>query len=322
MKALSASGTSTALTTILAPIAWGTTYITITEFLPDDRPLFVAASRVLPASLVLLGVGVLHHRPNPRTMDWRQLATLSLFNFGMFFPLLIVAIYRLPGGVAAAVGGLQPLFVALAGYIVSGVKPKRLDLAIGMVAALGVTMVVVSPGAQIDPIGVLAAVGANISFSIGVVLTRRYAAKEDRLTRTGIQLLLSAIVIVPMALIIEGAPEPMTLSNIVGLGYLSLLATGAAFVVWFNGIPRLPPQAPPVLGLAAPVTGAALGWVVLGEALSPIQLAGFAVTIGAIVYAATAGSKESPIQLVQAKQPSTLIAATLTSSDQPGQLSQ
>ena len=36
----------------------------------------------------------------------------ALFNFGIFFPLLVVAVQRLPGGVAAAVGGLQPLLVA------------------------------------------------------------------------------------------------------------------------------------------------------------------------------------------------------------------
>ena len=52
--------------------------------------------------------------------------------------------------------------------------------------------------------------------------------------------------------------------------------------MWFTGIRRLPAPAPPLLGLAAPVTGAVLGWVVLGQALSPVQLLGFAVTLGAI----------------------------------------
>ena len=220
---------------------------------------------------------------------------LSLFNFGIFFPLLIAAIYRLPGGVAASVGGLQPLLVALGSYVLVGIKPRRLDLVIGMVAAVGVAMVVVRPGAQIDPVGVVTAIGANVSFSVGVVLTRRFTVEGDRLTRTGIQLLLSAVVIVPVALLIEGQPPQLSIGNIVGLSYLSLLATGAAFVIWFTGIPRLPSQAPPVLGLAAPITGAALGWIVLDEALSAAQLTGFAVTISAITYAATIGSTEASI---------------------------
>ena len=42
-----------------------------------------------------------------------------------------------------------------------------------------------------------------------------------------------------------------------------------------------------LLGLAAPVTGALLGWLVKGESLSPVQLVGFAITIGAIARGAT-----------------------------------
>jgi len=90
--------------------------------------------------------------------------------------------------------------------------------------------------------------------------------------------------------VVEGRPPLPTTRNLVGFGYLGLIATGAAFVVWFAGIRRLPTAAPPLLGLAAPVTGALLGWVVLDQSLSMIQLAGFAITLGAIAYGAVLGS--------------------------------
>lgn len=283
-------GTTIAAATLLAPIAWGTTYVTITEFLPDDRPLFLAASRVLPAGLVLLAVGTLIRRGPGPVRNWRQLALLALFNFGLFFPLLIAGIYRLPGGVAASVGGIQPLLVALVGWRLLGVRPQRIDVVVGVAAAIGVAMVVLRRDASIDPVGVLAAVAANISFSIGVVLTKKFNQVEDRIATTGIQLLLSAVVIVPIAVLVEGAPPALGRTDVLAIGYLSLVATGAAFLLWFNGIRRLPPQAPPVLGLAAPITGATIGWLALGESLTAIQLMGFAVTIGAITYAATYGA--------------------------------
>jgi probable blue pigment (indigoidine) exporter len=225
--------------------------------------------------------------------DWKRLTVLSVFNFALFFPLLITAIYRLPGGVAASVGGLQPLLVAVVGWLIASITPRRLDLLIGTAAAIGVAMVVLRPGAAIDPIGVLAAVGANVSFSIGVVLTRQLRVSGDRITTTGIQLLLGSVVVAPLAIVIEGAAPSITAVNLAGVAYLSLFATGAAFVVWFTGIPRLPSQAPPVLGLAAPIVGAALGWILLDESLSGIQLSGFAITIGAIAYAATIGASET-----------------------------
>jgi probable blue pigment (indigoidine) exporter len=278
---------ATAGATVLAPVSWGTTYMTITELLPDGRPLLVATVRVVPAGLALLLVAAAGSRWRPRGADWRRIATLALFNFGIFFPLLVVAVYRLPGGVAAAAGGLQPLLVAALAWRIARRRPAPLELAVGGVAALGVGLVVIRPGAGLDSVGVLAAIAANVSFAVGVVLTKRYPAPTNRLAATGWQLLMSGVILVPLTAIVEGAPPPLTGRNVAGFAYLSLAATALAFVLWFNGIRRLPTAAPPLLGLAAPVTGAALGWAVLDQSLSPVQLTGFVVTLGAIGYGAS-----------------------------------
>ena len=73
---------------------------------------------------------------------------------------------------------------------------------------------------------------------------------------------------------------------------LGLVGTGLAFVLWFGGIRRLPTAAPPLLGLAAPITGAILGWAVLGQSLSPMQLTGFVITLAAIGYGALGANGE------------------------------
>jgi probable blue pigment (indigoidine) exporter len=277
----------TAGTTVLAPISWGTSYVTITELLPDGRPLLVATMRVVPSGLVLLIVGALASRWRPRGAEWWRIGTLAVFNFGIFFPLLVAAVYRLPGGVAAAAGGLQPLLVAALSWRIAGRRPPRLEVAVGCVAALGVALVVIGPDAGLDPVGVLAAVGANVSFAIGVVLTKRFPPPSNRLAATGWQLLMSGLVLVPLTAIAEGPPPALTGRNVAGFAYLSLAATALAFVLWFNGIRRLPTAAPPLLGLAAPVTGAVLGWAILDQSLSPLQLTGFVVTLGAIGYGAS-----------------------------------
>jgi probable blue pigment (indigoidine) exporter len=271
----------------MAPISWGSTYVTITELLPDGRPLFVATMRVAPAGVVLLIAGALASRWRPRAAEWGRTALLALFNFGLFFPLLVVAVYRLPGGVAAAVGGLQPLLVAAFSWLLARRRPRPLDLVVGCVAALGVGFVVIRPGAGFDVVGLIAAVGANVSFAVGVVLTKRFPAPSNRLSATGWQLLLSSAILVPLTAVLEGAPPPPNGRNVVGFAYLSLVGTALAFLLWFNGIRRLPAAAPPLLGLAAPVTGVVLGWVILGQSLSPLQLIGFVVTIGAIAYGAS-----------------------------------
>lgn len=275
----------TALLTVLAPISWGTTYVTITELAPNGRPLLVAAARVLPASVVLLLVGSIRQPSRPHGRDWWRTAALAVCNFGAFFPLLIVAVYRLPGGVAAAAGGLQPLLVAGLSVPLANRRPTPMELAVGAIAGVGVTMVVVRPGADIDPVGVLAAIAANVSFAAGVVLTKRWPSSSTGLAATGWQLLLGGALLLPLAIAVEGAPPDLTVTNVAAFTYLTLIATALAFLVWFSGIERLPAAAPPLLGLAAPVTGAVLGWLVLGQSLTPMQLVGFAITLATIAYA-------------------------------------
>ena len=143
----------------------------------------------------------------------------------------------------------------------------------------------IRPGAGLDAVGLLAAVGANVSFATGVVLTKRFPTPVSRLASTGWQ---------PARRRDARSADPRPRGcasvdvgrNVAGFAYLSLVGTALAFVVWFSGIRRLPTAAPPLLGLAAPITGAILGWAVLGQSLAPIQLMGFVITLAAIAYGA------------------------------------
>lgn len=278
---------ATSGTTLLAPIAWGTTYVTVTELLPEWGSLWVPVIRVLPAGLVIVGATLLHSRWRPRGAAWRRLSALAITNFAVFFPLLIVAVYRMPGGIAAAMGGVQPILVVVLTWLFGGRPPRRVELAVGALAATGVGLVVIRPGAAIDPIGLLAALGANLSFAAGVVLTKRWPTDPaHRVSAIGWQLLVSGALLLPLALAVDGLPPAPDAAALVGIAHLSLVGTALAFVLWFHGIRSLPTAAPPLLGLAAPVTGVVLGWAVRDESLNAVQLAGFALVIGAIAYGA------------------------------------
>src|SRR6266699_3287341 len=105
---MQATSMSKLLMTAVAPVLWGTTYLVTTQFLPPDRPLTAGLLRALPAGLLLLALT----RTLPRGDWWWRAAVLGTLNIGAFFPLLFLAAYRLPGGVAAVLGGAQPLIVA------------------------------------------------------------------------------------------------------------------------------------------------------------------------------------------------------------------
>ncbi len=134
--------------TALAPAVWGTTYVVASEFLPADRPLLAATVRALPVGLVF----VVMSRRAPTGSWWWRSAVLGTLNIGAFFALLFVAAFRLPGGVAATAGAVQPLVAAGLAAVLLGERLRPTTLAAGLAGCLGVGLLVLRPGASLDPI--------------------------------------------------------------------------------------------------------------------------------------------------------------------------
>lgn len=267
--------------TALAPAVWGTTYLVTTELLPPGHPLYAGLLRALPAGLLLLLV----LRRLPEGVWWWRSLVLGALNIGLFFPLLFIAAERLPGGVAATVGAVQPLLVLALALPLLGERPTLARAGWALAGVGGVALVVLGPDASLDPVGLLAGLGGALSMAAGVVLTRRWGRPEGVGSPVLVGWLLSAggLVLLPVTLLIEGAP-PVIDAPAAG-GYLWLGAVGglAAYLLWFRGLGSLPVVATALLGLLSPVVAAALGWLVLGEALRPLQLAGFALALAAIL---------------------------------------
>lgn len=269
--------------TAAAPVTWGTTYLVTAELLPPDRPLWAGAIRALPAGLLLLALT----RRRPHGRWWGRAALLGALNIGVFFPLLFLAAYRLPGGTAAVLGAAQPLLVAVLTVALLRDRPTRPALVAAVAAPLGVALVVLRPGAGLDPLGVAAGLAGAAAMATGLVLTRRWGRPPGVgvLAATSWQLVAGGLMIVPVAAAVEGAPPVPDGPAVLGYAWLGLAGTALAYVLWFRGAARLPVSRVSVLGALSPLTAATLGWAVLGEALDPVQLAGFAVAVAAMVLA-------------------------------------
>ncbi|MFD7778593.1 EamA family transporter [Streptomyces sp. NPDC059753] len=265
--------------TALAPISWGSTYAVTTEFLPPDRPLFTGLMRALPAGLLLLALA----RTLPRGAWWWKSLVLGALNIGAFFPLLFLSAYRLPGGMAAVVGSIGPLFVAGLATLLLGERPTRRTLLTGIAAALGVSLVVLRAAGALDAVGALAALASTASMSTGTVLTKRWGRPEGvgPLALTGWQLTAGGLLIAPLAFLVEGAPPALDGRGVAGYAYLALANTAVAYWLWFRGIGRLTATQVTFLGPLSPLTAAVIGWAALGQALTPVQLVGMALAFGA-----------------------------------------
>ncbi|WP_282699423.1 EamA family transporter [Streptomyces sp. CC219B] len=267
--------------TALAPVSWGTTYVVTTEFLPPDRPLFTGLLRALPAGLLLLALA----RVLPRGAWWWKAAVLGALNIGAFFPLLFLSAYRLPGGMAAVVGSVGPLLVVGLSAVLLGQRPTVRAVLTGVVAAFGVSLVVLRAAGALDALGVLAALASAASMSTGTVLTKKWGRPDGvgPLALTGWQLTAGGLLIAPVALLAEGAPPALDGRALGGYAYLALANTAVAYWLWFRGIGRLSATQVTFLGPLSPLTAAVVGWAALGQALTPAQLVGMALAFGATV---------------------------------------
>ena len=226
--------------TAIAPVAWGTTYIALSELLPPDRPLLAAAGRALPAGLLLASL----FRGLPQGAWWWKAPLLGMLNVGGFFALLLISADRLPGGVAATFGAVGPLVVAGLAWALLGTRPTVRVVAAGLAGVIGVALLVLTASATLDPLGVAAGIGATLSASTGIVLTRRFGSPpQGALVSAGWQLLAASAFLVPLTLAVEGAPATPTGSQLLGFAYLALFTTALPYAFWFRGIAVLPRRA-------------------------------------------------------------------------------
>jgi probable blue pigment (indigoidine) exporter len=261
--------------TAIAPAVWGSTYLVTTELLPPGYPLTVAMLRALPAGLLLL----LIVRRLPSGIWWPRTFLLGALNFSFFWAMLFVSAYRLPGGVAATVGAIQPLIVILLSRVFLGSPIRALSIVAGLAGIVGVGLLVLTPGATLDPLGVLAGLAGAVSMAFGTVLSRHWAPPVPPLTFTAWQLAAGGVLLVPVALFFEPALPSLTAANVAGLAYLGLVGAAFTYLLWFRGLSRLEPSAVAPLGFLSPVVAILLGWGVLDERLTPVQALGILVVL-------------------------------------------
>lgn len=265
-------------TTAVAPALWGTTYLVTTELLPEGKPLTAAAIRALPVGVILIA----STRRLPRGDWWWKSAVLGTLNIGAFFALLFVAAYRLPGGVAATLSAVHPLVVAALAVAVLHEGSRLRTLGASALGLMGVAMLVLTPGAQLDAWGAVAAVAAGSATAVGVVLTKRWGTPVGLAPFTGWQLAWGGLLLLPVALATEGLPAALTATNIGGFAWLAIAGGLVAYLLWFRGVLALPATQVSLLTFLAPLTATLLGFFIAGETLTAVQLVGAVVVVVAV----------------------------------------
>ncbi|MGC0142597.1 DMT family transporter [Pseudactinotalea sp. Z1732] len=120
--------------------------------------------------------------------------------------------------------------------------------------------------------------------------SKKWGRPDRAVPYAGWLLTAGGLVIIPIALVVEGPPPTLDAPAVAGYLWLSLMGALIAYVLWFRGVGRLRAGAVSFLPLISPLVAAFLGWALLGEKLTQVQLVGFAIALIAV----SAAQRTSP----------------------------
>jgi drug/metabolite transporter (DMT)-like permease len=269
----------------------------------------ISSTRLVQArttgALVVLGLVLLALAPGSLRVTRRELPFLVLFGaVGVAFVqwLYLVAIHRLPVGIALLIQYLAPLLVALwARYVMHEPVRRRFWAALAL-ALFGLTLLVqVWDGLTLDALGVAAALAAAVAFALYLLLAERAVERRDPFSLSLFGFLFAAAfwaAVQPLWSFPLGdvTTDASLLGNLADtelpvwglVGWLVVFGTIVPFglVVW--ALRHLPATRVGIVAMLEPLAATAVAWIWLNEELEPVQLAGGAIVLGGIILAQTA----------------------------------
>ncbi|CDG17848.1 EamA family transporter [Xenorhabdus doucetiae] len=268
------------LLTALAPIVWGSTYIITTEILPPNMPLLASTIRALPAGILLL----LICRTAPKGIWWLRIMVLGLLNIGAFFYFLFVAAGYLPGGTASLIVACQPIIVILLSTCLLKTSLTIKHTISAILGIIGISLLVLNSTTHLNWQGVIAGLAGCGCMSLGVVLTKYWHRPTNLslLSFTGWQLTFGGLMLLPVAIYMEGLPQHLTVTNILSYSYLCLVGAVFSYIIWFRGIEKLPVVTISFLGFLSALSACILGYLFLKQTFSLLQLLGACTIIIAV----------------------------------------
>lgn len=237
----------------------------------------VTALRVGIAAILLMLVWRPWRAP-PAAGAWR-----TLLVYGLTLGLMNLSIYRamqlIPIGIAIAIEVTGPLAVALLGS-------RRLrDFVWIACAVLGLSLLlpIGEAGSALDPHGVAFAVAAAVCWALYIIFGKRAASLPGG-QAVAWGMLVAASFTVPVGLAHAGAALFAPGVLLVGLA-VAVLSSMAPYSLEMLALKRLPGPVFGVIVSASPAVAAVIGFLMLGERLSPLQWLAIA-----LVMLASAGS--------------------------------
>ena len=205
---------------------------------------------------------------------------------------LYSSVARLPVALALLAFNTYPIWTALWARVIYRQAPERALLRAMPVILLGLALAldVLGAASGLGAAGQWSRIGAGVAFALAaaatfglaLVITQNEAADIDGRVRTATTLSMAGLMALCLVAVQGGFHLPQAPAGWWGLAALSLLY-GTAFTIMFTLLPKLGVVGNSAIMNVEPVFALALAWLLLGQSIAPVQIAGALLVVGAVL---------------------------------------
>ena len=273
---------------ILLGAVWGCSFLFNAILIREISPLWVSAGRVTIGAVICWMFFLGTRRALPR--DWRlypQFLLLGILNYAIPFALFPYAEMTVASSIVGVINGMTPMTTVIVSQLWPGGEKATWNKLVGVLVGLAGAVILASPafgeGASAQVVGLLAALGATLCYALTLNYARRFKEVDPTVTASA-SLTGAALVSIPIALLLTGAPvitRPETWAALFGIGVFS---TSFSFLLVYWLLPKVGPTNLSLNTFITPISAIILGVLVLHERFLPVHIAGIVVIFLGLVF--------------------------------------
>ena len=268
---------------------WGGMYVVSKVVLEIIPPFALVTTRLLLGMLTLAIVLLMRGFPKIPRKQFLQVVGVGFVGYGVSLSLQFLGTKMSTAANGSLVTSATPAFVLIFAALLLRERITPLRLTALALATLGVIAVIDPRSAQLNPelfLGNLALIGAAITWALYSVLVRKTTQDVDVLLFSLVAFLGGLPVTLPAGaweLRTLGMGE-ITLGVVGGILFLGVISTALAMVLWNTAFALVDASLASLTFFAQPVVGTLLGWLFLGEQITPLfLLGGFLIGLGLVI---------------------------------------
>jgi drug/metabolite transporter (DMT)-like permease len=292
----------------LLALIWGSSFLWIKLAIRGLSPVEVTLTRLVLGSAVLFAVVAVQRGSLPRSpVVWMHITVAALFANAAPYLLFAVGEQHVASATAGMLNATTPLWTVVIALASRHQETITVRQATGLVIGFGGTVLIFSPWQSVAGLasaGAIACLAAAASYAISYVYMDRFLARRGigPVVLSACQLG-AASVLLAITLGITGVQSPRLDAIVVAsILILGLIGTGAAYVLNYQIIASVGATVASTVTYLLPVVAIILGFLVLGEHITLLDLAGIALILAGVALTRNQATRE-PVKEAPTREP-------------------